>query len=112
MPETAEVGAQIDHPLEDEPIHVRVRTQHGREVPDLFLWSDRLWSVRKISAYGMCRSDAPDHSSRHVWRVLVAEGRSGPELTCELVQAYPSGHWRLRSIDVARVRSAGVGADR
>jgi hypothetical protein len=112
MSETADAGAQIDHALGDEPIHVRVRTHHGREVPDLFLWSDRLWSVRKISAYAVCRSNASDQSARHVWRVLVADGRSGAEVTCELVQAYPSGHWRLRSIDSTIARPAGVGADR
>jgi hypothetical protein len=112
MPETVDADARIDHPLEDEAIHVRVRTQHGREVPDLVLWSDRLWSVRKVSAYAMSRSDGPDHAARHVWRVMVADGRSGAELNCELVQAYPSGHWRLRSIDATPPRPRPGGRDR
>src|SRR4051812_1154594 len=53
MPETVHADARIARPLEDKPVHVRARTEHGREVPDLLLWSDRLWSVRKISAYAM-----------------------------------------------------------
>ena len=109
MPETVNADSRIDRPLEDEPVHVRVRTEHGRELPDLLLWFDRLWSVRKISAYAMCRSDGP---ARHVWRVLVADGRSGAELICELVQLYPNGHWRLRSVDAASARPAIVGGCR
>jgi hypothetical protein len=111
MPETVHADARIARPLEDEPVHVRARTEHGREVPDLLLWSDRLWSVRKISAYAMSRSDGPDRTARHIWRVLVADGPSGAERTCELVQAYPSGHWRLRSIDAAPARPKTVGGD-
>ncbi len=98
MPVSVPAASRADQRVEGQPVHVRVTTEHGREVPELLLWSGRLWSVRKISAYAAAESNGPDPESRHRWRVLVADGRSGTELCCELVQCYPSGHWSLRAV--------------
>lgn len=99
-----------DHPIEHdesvrhEPVHVRVRVEQGRDVPDLILCGERLWSVRKILDYEVGTAPRSGDLAEHVWWVVAAVGRAGGERVCELGQAYPSGRWRVRSVTVEMPR--------
>lgn len=102
----------------EEPIEVRAGEVSGVEAPALFLWRDRLWSVRSVETRWVvtdpCWDSRATRSVRdgvtgvpeappvlteeEVWRVVAANGRNGTHGIYELTHALATGTWRLSRV--------------
>ena len=88
-------------PADGAEVHVRVRVELDRELPDLVLWRDRLWVVREIIDHAVAEPGPhapPGSLAEHVWWVVAAAGQRGGEHVFVLGQSYPGGQWRLHSV--------------
>lgn len=91
--------------VDEERIEVRAGEVAGRSAPALFLWRDRLWSVRSVETRRAGTGPGRDASSgrvvlteEEVWRVVAADGRNGTRGTYELTHALSTGTWRLSRV--------------
>lgn len=102
----------------EEPIEVRAGEVSGVEAPALFLWRNRLWSVRSVETRWVVTdpwwdgpaaravrdgaTEVPESTTvlteEEVWRVVAANGRNGTHGIYELTHALSTGAWRLSRV--------------
>lgn len=82
----------------EEPIEVRPGEVSGIQAPALFLWRDRLWSVRSVETRWVATDSAEVLTEEEVWRVVAANGRNGTHGVYELTCALSTGAWRLSRV--------------
>lgn len=102
----------------EEPIEVSAGEVSGIEAPALFLWRNRLWSVRSVETRWVVTDpwrgvptaevgrdgstvvqDSPEMlTEEEVWRVVAANGRNGTHGVYELTRVVSTGAWRLSRV--------------